>query len=401
MKLELFALAAVASATAFAVPTVSNVTMSQTGGTVAIGYTLSGGPAIVTVDIRTNGVSIGGQYLTHFSGDVNRLVDSGARSCTWKPNKAWPCNRVIPGVAAVVQAWSKDAPPDYMAVSLVQRNTVRFYTCAESVPGGVTNDLYKTEILLMHKCPAANVRWRRGAPTNELGRENAREGTHYVTLDSDFYLGIYPFTQMQYINLTGQNPSLFVNRHSPVEKVSYEMLRGKKADGYDWPNDGTKKRNEVDPDGVIGRLRTYTGLNGLDLPTEAQWEFAYRAKHGEALYTGHEIQDTVTCTYADEIAWYASNSANQTHPVGQKVANDWGFFDMPGNTCEWCLDWYKDSITDAEAVNGPTSGSNRSRRGCSYGDKAFRTRGAWRAGESVTTTHQAVGFRMGCAVNPF
>ena len=45
---------------------------------VTIGYELEGAPAIVTVDILTNGVSIGSEHLTHMAGDVNRRVEAGA-----------------------------------------------------------------------------------------------------------------------------------------------------------------------------------------------------------------------------------------------------------------------------------------------------------------------------------
>ena len=159
MKKTSFALAVVGlimAATAEPVVKASSVTMTQRGDTVTIRYEIENEPGVVTVDIQTNGVSIGGQYLTHFAGDVNRLVDVGQHTMTWKPRKAWPDEKIVDGVTAVVTAWATNAPPDYMAVHLVAAETVRYYADKESVPFGVTNDMYKTDWLLMRKIPAAN-----------------------------------------------------------------------------------------------------------------------------------------------------------------------------------------------------------------------------------------------------
>lgn len=81
-------------------------------------------------------------------------------------------------------------------------------------------------------------------------------------------------------------------------------------------------------------LSQKTGLT-YRLPTEAEWEYAARGvKNSSYFHLGSNI--------LDEIAWYSSNSALKTHPVGQKKANDLGLYDMIGNVCEWCQDSYKD-----------------------------------------------------------
>ncbi len=93
-KSALSILAASAAFTLAAAPVVreNSVTMSQSGGVVTIGYTLEGEAGIVTVDIQTNGVSIGSENLSFMAGDVNKVVQPGARTITWKPYKAWPDN---------------------------------------------------------------------------------------------------------------------------------------------------------------------------------------------------------------------------------------------------------------------------------------------------------------------
>ena len=83
------------SASAFAATPVvdpGSVTLAQDPLTrdVRITYTLSDAPGIVTVDILTNGVSIGAEHFQNVSGDVNRKVEPGAREIHWrKPYKTW------------------------------------------------------------------------------------------------------------------------------------------------------------------------------------------------------------------------------------------------------------------------------------------------------------------------
>lgn len=65
------------------------------------------------------------------------------------------------------------------------------------------------------------------------------------------------------------------------------------------------------------------------LPTEAEWEYACRAK---TLPAG-PISDRALL---DRMAWHSGNSEATTHPVGTKQANAWGIHDMLGNVAEWC-----------------------------------------------------------------
>ena len=112
----------------------------------------------------------------------------------------------------------------------------------------------------------------------------------------------------------------------------------------------------MDASSFLGRLRAKTGLD-FDLPTEAQWEYACRAGTATTYYWG----DALDGAYA----WYLDNPDSTTHPVGTRLPNVWGLYDMSGNVWEWCRDRYGTRAfgTDPE---GSASGSYRVLRGGSW-----------------------------------
>ena len=106
-------------------------------------------------------------------------------------------------------------------------------------------------------------------------------------------------------------------------------------------------------------------VTGLRLPSEAEWEFAYRAGTTTAFHS-YPAQPNGFNNDAllVNIAWYDSNSGNQTHAVGGKFANALGLHDMSGNVCEWCQDRYG-AYSSGSVTNptGPATGFYRLLRG--------------------------------------
>ena len=93
-------------------------------------------------------------------------------------------------------------------------------------------------------------------------------------------------------------------------------------------------------------------------PTEAEWEYAARG-----------ARDTISYKYAGDsistnVAWSMENSGGATHMVALKDPNQLGLYDMSGNVCEWCQDWY-DNYSSSPQINptGPAYSTQRVLRG--------------------------------------
>ena len=317
---------ALGSTMVFAAPNISSVELlPQTGSRkVTVKYKLSNEPAVVTVDFTTNGVSIGSKHIISVIGDVNRKIEPSNeyRVISWSPDKDWPNHLITDNsFKAVVTAWATNAPPDYMVVDLVAMSNVFFYVDKDAVPGGVTNDVYKTSMLLMRKVHAGGQKFRMG------DREASNENPHWVMLSEDYYLGVYEATQGQWHKFGSAKKFHNTGDKKPAESFGVSEIRGTRSGGYNWPEDGYA----VDSTKIFGLIRSHTGVM-VDLPTEAQWEFACRA--------GTDTMFSNGWTNMSEIGW-CSGLASKTQDVGMKEPNNWGFYDMHGNVSELCLDWWQ------------------------------------------------------------
>ncbi|MBR1589417.1 MAG: formylglycine-generating enzyme family protein [Kiritimatiellae bacterium] len=416
-------------------PQISNVRLAQNGVSrrVTVKYDLDEA-AVVTMDVLTNGVSIGGANVQAVGGDCFKKVAAGNDHVVeWDPYLSWPDQKFGAGVVSVrMTAWALDNTPDYMAVDVsaaAQPDTQTYYPAADFVPGGISNGIYKTTKLLMRKIMAKDVEWTMGSTTLETQRNAAREATHQVTLTNNYYIGVYQITQAQWdlIQPSRHAPSYYNNAADramrPVEQVCYNEIRNAAnsttADtAYDWPA-------APNPASFLGRLRTKTGLD-FDLPSEAQWEFAARAGNGDTKWgDGSGILNTDKDANLDRLGRYERNggrvqngtsyanpaqscgATNGTAIVGSYAPNSWWIYDTAGNVWEWCLDWAADDISaydgkvnidasaPAQTLSG-VSGVNRVIRGGSWINTAGGCRPAFRYNFPPTNRINYNGFRVVC-----
>jgi formylglycine-generating enzyme required for sulfatase activity len=96
--------------------------------------------------------------------------------------------------------------------------------------------------------------------------------------------------------------------------------------------------------------------------------------------------------------WDYDNSGGQVHPVGQKLANPYGLYDMSGNVYEWCSDWYGENYYSLcmgiSNPTGPSSGLERVLRGGSWKNLDDPCRSAFRKEEIPVCRDDIIGFRV-------
>lgn len=142
----------------------------------------------------------------------------------------------------------------------------------------------------------------------------------------------------------------------------------------------------------------YLRRTGYRLPTEAEWEYAARAGRNTAWHFGTDVD------LLPRYAWYEGNTQKErAYPVGQRLPNGWGLFDMLGNVWEWTFD-RRQSYPSAERVTVDVEDSllrvsndvARTRRGGSFAYEWFTTRSAHRGDITYfpNQTRDNVGFRV-------
>ena len=380
-SLSTIAVALALALAANAAVTVDNVVFHQDDAThdVTVTYDLATGdgePAFVSLDVLTNGVSVGATRVKNMTGDVSispadigSLVAPGTgKSIVWKARADLPGVGLANAAVRVTAIATNHFEGLYMIVDLSRGKDSAYWPVQYTACKPDTNSpaFYATELWL-RRVPAG---------TFAMGYDNGNstvndcEPVHSVTLSHDFYCGVVPVTRAQHAIIKGAWPNgedASMGRY-PVSMVQYNSIRGQ-----NWPNN-----NKTQSGQVVTLLRNKTKLQ-FDLPTEAQWEYACRAGHsGSELNDGTSYEGTDKNIRAGvgyyDLGWGQSNSGysssnqdNHWQPVALKNPSDWDFYDFYGNVLEWCRDWYEAySNVDQTDPPGASSGSHRVSRGGSF-----------------------------------
>ncbi len=206
---------------------------------------------------------------------------------------------------------------------------------------------------------------------------------HAVTLTNAFYIGRYEVTQAQWAAKMGSNPSFF---RSASAQVPAALVPNRPVEQVSW-----------------NTIQGFLSATGLRLPTEAEWEYAFRAGTTTAFHSMPGFPDgTNADNQIGNIAWFytgtcTSGALCQTRIVGTKSANALGLHDMAGNVLEWVNDWYSSTYyASSPSTNppGPADGSSRVLRGGSWYYFGYHLRSSYRLSYAPDVASSVLGFRV-------
>ncbi len=269
-------------------------------------------------------------------------VAPGQHRLTWDPASSPFAGQTLTGFTVSVANAAASAH-NYIVVDLVNGG---YEFMAEPPDGGWTAE-HKSSKMVFRRIPAGTYTLGEPMETfSHLQHYNPESVTtvncnrRTVTFTSDFYVGIFKYTEAQHACLstgtagTGYTP----------QTLSYNVLRGEKsAESGDWPTTGYK----VAAESVVAKLRAKAGAGlVVDLCEEEQWEVAARANTATFWPTGgttDEELSTISNHVNAIVAWYGSTGSTTQSAVGTKADNGWGLYDVVGLAGEWTLDTAKNT----------------------------------------------------------
>ena len=321
-------------------------------------------------------------------GDV--AVGEGQHQMTWAPIAS--CTNLVDKIGLRVECEEITDEANYLVLDLNSSDIRPSMKGPMEDPSILADDLCRTDELWLRRIEPGT--FTMGSPEDEEGRYND-ETQHEVSLTQPFYIGVFEITQSQYTHIQERNPSNYGGDTSPLENVSYDIVRGNNA-GAGWPGSAS-----VDDDSFIGIVRSRYNLN-FDLPTEAQWEYACRAGTTTALNNGSNLTNSYSDGNMAKLGRYDHDRYDYKGDyyyyyhtkVGSYLPNAWGLYDMHGNVSEICRDWYGAYGSNISDPKGSSNGNYRCVRGGDYYDDAERCRSAKRSYIPSSSAYSYIGFRI-------
>ncbi|MEK7483340.1 MAG: SUMF1/EgtB/PvdO family nonheme iron enzyme, partial [Planctomycetota bacterium] len=304
-------------------------------------------PKIVFCDIHPKSALENGECKqvcpeckAHFdkNGACEKCIPTG-----WPPELWKACWNVQYQYMDFTEAWASEAVEEQNRYSKTYQ---AWYAkkCNQEITKSF--DLGKTKIVMMLIPPGKYL----------------REGK-LVLISKPFWCGKTEVTQAQWESVMGSNPSSFTNSsNNPVESVTWTSSK------------------------------TFCDQTGMNLLTEAQWEYVCRAGTTTAYSFGENITPE-----------QVNYNRGETVEVGSLPANAWGLYEMHGNVWEWCEDWYGEyplkKLTDPK---GPVSGSDRVIRGGCWSDSPSYCSSVFRCNnEPESTRVNYLDFRLNGVLRDF
>ena len=215
-----------------------------------------------------------------------------------------------------------------------------------------------------------------GSPASE--KDRAKDETqHRVRISKAFYMGQTEVTQGQWKSVMGTEP--WKGKDLIKEGSAYPATYVSWDDAVEFCKRLSKKEDRV-----------------YRLPTEAEWEYACRGETRTAYSFGD------TSRNISQYGWWGGRDGNAkteeyAHRVGQLKPNAHGLYDMHGNVCEWCSDWYDAEYYGRSPLrdpSGPDSGSSRVLRGGGWNYLSTGCRSAYRSSDVPSNRFSFNGFRV-------
>ena len=225
-------------------------------------------------------------------------------------------------------------------------------------------------------CPPGS--FQMGAPSTDPDASPNEWPAHGVTFSQGFWISKAKVTQEEWVTYLKANPAFF----QPGACVRF-------TDGMTYP---VEQVSWEDIQAYVAKLNIQLGWSAFRLPSEAEWEYAYRAGTTTRFFWGDDPNLQGLSTYA----WFKANAFNLTQPVNQLGANPWKLMDIAGNVLEWAADTYAADYTGTPTDGSPMLGSTslRSLRGSAWNDAGKNLRASARAVRPPSDRFRTVGFRL-------